>query len=103
MVRPIDPEKRRQCHRSHRDVRRDPCAHCGFSLGCRHGCPRPTDPEELNRIMSTSISAPDSRTRLVLRRFLRRRLAIMGMLLVLAIFAFAYLGPIFYKWKYNQL
>ncbi len=46
---------------------------------------------------------PDSRGRLVLRRFLRRRLALIGLFLVLLFFVFAYLGPVFYKWQYNQL
>ena len=46
---------------------------------------------------------PDSRSRLVLRRFLRRRLALVGLFLVLLFFVFAYLGPVFYKWQYNQL
>jgi peptide/nickel transport system permease protein len=45
----------------------------------------------------------DSRLRLVLRRFLRRRLAVTGLLLVSLFFVFAYLGPAFYKWKYTQL
>jgi peptide/nickel transport system permease protein len=47
--------------------------------------------------------APDSRGRLVFRRFLRQRLAVAGMFLVLLFFLFAYLGPAFYKWQYNQL
>jgi peptide/nickel transport system permease protein len=46
---------------------------------------------------------PDSRSRLVLRRFLRRRVAVLGLFLVLLFFVFAYLGPLFYKWQYNQL
>ena len=46
---------------------------------------------------------PDSRSRLVLRRFLRRRLAVAGLFLVTLFFVFAYLGPFFYKWQYNQL
>jgi len=33
----------------------------------------------------------------------RRRLAIVGLFLVLLFFVFAYLGPTFYKWQYNQL
>jgi peptide/nickel transport system permease protein len=45
----------------------------------------------------------DSRGRLVLRRFARRRLALMGLLLVLLFFAFAYIGPLLYKWQYNNL
>jgi peptide/nickel transport system permease protein len=44
-----------------------------------------------------------SRGRLVLRRFLRRRLALVGTFLVLLFFAFAYLGPGFYSWSYDQL
>ena len=46
---------------------------------------------------------PDSRSRLVLRRFFRQRLAVVGLFLVLLFFVFAYLGPFFYKWQYNQL
>jgi peptide/nickel transport system permease protein len=46
---------------------------------------------------------PDSRSRLVLRRFLRQKLAVLGLFLVLLFFVFAYLGPTFYKWQYNQL
>jgi len=45
----------------------------------------------------------DSRIRLVLRRFLRRRLAIAGFVIVLLLFAFAYIGPHFYKWRYDQI
>ena len=44
-----------------------------------------------------------SRSRLVLRRLMRRRLALMGMVAVLLFFVFAYLGPHFYKWQYDQL
>ena len=45
----------------------------------------------------------DSRIRLVLRRFLRRRLGIAGFVIVLLLFAFAYVGPQFYKWRYDQI
>src|SRR5580658_3191877 len=48
-------------------------------------------------------SGQDSRIRLVLRRFLRRRLAIAGFIVVLLLFAFAYIGPHFYKWRYDQI
>src|SRR5580700_5011191 len=48
-------------------------------------------------------SRHDSRIQLVLRRFFRRRLAVFGLFLVLLFFAFAYLGPDFYKWSYTQL
>lgn len=44
-----------------------------------------------------------SRSRLVFRRLVRRRLALMGMVAVLLFFVFAYLGPHFYKWQYDQL
>jgi peptide/nickel transport system permease protein len=44
-----------------------------------------------------------SRTRLVVRRFQRRRLAVLGLFIVLMFFAFAYLGPAFYKWKFYKL
>ena len=46
---------------------------------------------------------PDSRSRLVLRRFLRRRMAVAGLFMVLLFFVFAYIGPTLYKWQYNQL
>ena len=39
----------------------------------------------------------------MLRRFLRRRLAVFGLFLVVLFFGFAYLGPEFYRWSYNQL
>jgi peptide/nickel transport system permease protein len=45
----------------------------------------------------------DSRIRLVLSRFLRRPLAIAGLVIVLLLFAFAYIGPHFYKWRYDQI
>jgi glutathione transport system permease protein len=44
-----------------------------------------------------------SRFRLVLRRFLRRRSAVVGLVVVLLLFAFAYLSPYLYPWKYDQL
>jgi peptide/nickel transport system permease protein len=46
---------------------------------------------------------PDSRGSLILRRFLRRRLALGGLFLVALFFVFAYVGPFFYKWKYTQI
>ena len=45
----------------------------------------------------------DSRARLVLRRFLRQRLAVVGLFMVFLFFFFAYIGPTFYKWQYNEL
>jgi len=62
--------------------------------------PSPVVTPELTK---TNGAAPDSRGRLVLRRFLRRRLAVFGLLMVLLFFVFAYLGPVFYMWQYNQI
>jgi peptide/nickel transport system permease protein len=44
-----------------------------------------------------------SRNRLVFRRFLRQRLAVLGLVVVVLMIAVAYLGPLFYGWKYDQL
>jgi len=49
------------------------------------------------------MAANQSRIRLAVHRFLRRRLAVLGLLLVLLFFVFAYLGPSFYKWNYDKL
>jgi len=46
---------------------------------------------------------PVSRAGLVLRRFLRRRLALFGLVVVILLFATAYLAPMFYKWKYTEI
>jgi peptide/nickel transport system permease protein len=48
-------------------------------------------------------SMPSSRGRLVVRRFLRRRLAVFGLMLVLLFFVFAYIGPHFYTWSYDEI
>ena len=37
------------------------------------------------------------------RRFLRQRLAVGGLVIVLLLFALAYLSPYFSQWQYNQL
>ena len=47
--------------------------------------------------------APVSRGRLVLRRFLRRKSAMLGLVLVLLMFAMAYLGPLFYEWDHTEI
>src|SRR4051794_33773077 len=46
---------------------------------------------------------PESRSTLVLHRFMRRRLAVGGLIVVILFFVFAYAGPFFYKWKYTQI
>lgn len=43
-----------------------------------------------------------SRGRLVLRRFLRNKLGLAGLLVVLALFALAYLGPLVNPWSYTD-
>lgn len=56
-----------------------------------------------------SESAPDapevaavSRGRLALRRFLRRRLAVFGLVLLVLLFVVAFVGPFLTKWSYDQ-
>jgi peptide/nickel transport system permease protein len=44
-----------------------------------------------------------SRTRLVARRFLRRRLAVLGLAALALLFVAAYLGPFVTPWQYNEL
>jgi peptide/nickel transport system permease protein len=60
--------------------------------------------EQMNATAPTEVTTlPDSRSRLIVRRFLRRRLAVAGLAMVVVFFAFAYIGPVFYKWRYDQL
>jgi peptide/nickel transport system permease protein len=44
-----------------------------------------------------------SRGRLVLRRFLRKRMAVFGLFSVVLLILLAYLGPYLTPWKYNEL
>src|SRR4051794_37264188 len=44
-----------------------------------------------------------SRWTLVFRRLLRKRLAMLGLAIVLLLFVVAYLSPYFVRWQYNQL
>jgi peptide/nickel transport system permease protein len=44
-----------------------------------------------------------SRRRLVLRRFMRRRPAVAGLMALVLLFALAYLGPFVTPWEYNEL
>src|SRR5690242_7756827 len=48
-------------------------------------------------------TATASRGRLVLRRFLRRKLAVFGLVMVVLLFVMAFVGPHFAKWRYDQL
>ena len=47
--------------------------------------------------------AAASRSQLVWRRFLRQRLALVGLGVVVLLFAVAYLSPLVSPWQYNQL
>jgi peptide/nickel transport system permease protein len=44
-----------------------------------------------------------SRLRLVARRFVRRRLALVGLAVLTTLFLFAYVSPYFAPWQYNEL
>jgi peptide/nickel transport system permease protein len=48
-------------------------------------------------------TATMSRWRLVLRRFLRKRMALLGLVVVIALILLAYLGPYLTRWRYDQL
>jgi peptide/nickel transport system permease protein len=52
------------------------------------------------QVMNTT---PVSRGRLVLRRFLRRRSAVIGLLLVILIGVVAYVAPAIYPWKFDKI
>jgi peptide/nickel transport system permease protein len=64
-----------------------------------------------SQILSDAAGAQDSadsvevisRTRLVARRFLRRRPAVLGILALALLFVAAYLGPFATPWQYNEL
>jgi len=51
----------------------------------------------------TSVDDAASRWTLVTRRLFRTRRAIVGLAVVVLLFAFAYLSPFFVTWQYNQL
>ncbi|HEX5598246.1 MAG TPA: ABC transporter permease [Micromonosporaceae bacterium] len=57
----------------------------------------PVEPDESGSGQSLSHS------RLVLRRFLRQRTAVLGIAVILMLVFFAYIGPFFYPWSYDQL
>ncbi|WP_371479705.1 ABC transporter permease [Kitasatospora sp. NBC_00315] len=46
--------------------------------------------------------ARSSRSRLTMRRFVRNRLALVGLAVLVLLFLAAYLGPLFNKWTYEQ-
>src|SRR3989442_298402 len=71
----------------------------------------PTDPTSISEgqnipppsVLEVSGAEAASRVQLILKRFLRQRLAIAGLITVLMLFVVAYLSPYFVKWQYNQL
>jgi peptide/nickel transport system permease protein len=66
----------------------------------------PTDPILLDLEEAAALEAADSaglsRGRLVLRRFLRRRLSVIGLAVLLFLFLLAFVGPYFTKWDYRS-
>lgn len=54
-------------------------------------------------VAAGSRTRTSSRAGLVLHRFLRRRLAVAALLVVVVLFGVAYLGPPLYAWRYDQL
>ncbi|MGH3936959.1 MAG: ABC transporter permease [Pseudonocardiaceae bacterium] len=50
----------------------------------------------------TPLAGSTSRGRLVLRRFLRRRLAVIGLVCVLLLYTLAFLGPLLSPWYYAE-
>ena len=50
----------------------------------------------------TSVAPATTRSRLVLRRFLRHRLAVLGLGCVLLLYALAFLGPLITPWSYAE-
>ncbi len=78
----------------------------GISIGRGDGDARSPHSKELKREPMPTVSestSSDSRSQLVLRRFLRRRLAVFGLFVVLLFFAFAYLGPAFLQMEVHQI
>lgn len=51
---------------------------------------------------TTSDVTAVSRSRLALRRFLRRRLAVVGLILLVLLFVLAFVGPYLTSWSYDQ-
>lgn len=56
----------------------------------------------MTAVVAEFAGAP-TRFRLVARRFLRQRLALFGLAVVVALFALAYLTPFFTDWQYDEL
>lgn len=64
-----------------------------------------TDREEVvpgSSAAATDVLRPSSRRRLVLRRFLRNRMAVAGLVSILLLYAFAFLGPFLTHWNYAE-
>ena len=65
---------------------------------------RPVDPvEQPLPAAGLEVAPAVSRGRLVARRFVRRRLALVGLAALAGLFLLAYLSPFFAPWQYNEL
>ncbi|MGH3753200.1 MAG: ABC transporter permease [Pseudonocardiaceae bacterium] len=65
--------------------------------------PSITDPHPTAAVPGSPVRAGSAgRGRLVLRRFLRRRLAVIGLVCVLLLYALAFLGPLLSPWGYAE-
>ncbi len=60
------------------------------------------DPGATDQPKGTHTAASSTRARLVLRRFLRRRLAVAGLVVLVALFALAFLGPSLSPWDHTS-
>src|SRR4051812_18712677 len=64
-----------------------------------------TGPVDPTIVEAAQVPPEDASSRLLLvgRRFVRQRLAVAGLVIVLLLFALAYLTPYFTHWQYNEL
>ncbi len=71
-------------------------------------------PQEIFEVAPPSVESPDasqqdtlddrslSRGRLILRRFLRQKMGVAGLVVLILLFLLAYIGPYFTHWKYDD-
>jgi len=71
-------------------------------------------PQEIFEVAPPSVESPDasqqdtvddrslSRGRLILRRFLRQKMGVAGLVVLVLLFLLAYIGPYFTHWKYDD-
>src|SRR5581483_11419738 len=83
------------------DTRNSTAEYAGSALPPSRPTGDPAEVEATNQ--PDDAAAPTSRLRLVWRRFLRQRAALVGLGVVVLLFALAYLSPVVSRWQYNQL